>query len=585
MSAPLHCKALLTTIALSAQILAMDVAVTGPESDSAIVGKAIAWTASSSGAGNPVYRFRVRRPGGGYQMIRDFGPLASLDWAPDREGLFELEVSVKNAGTSEIATVSETVSVASRVDSGLPEVNSTDHPLVFLFSAPACPSGSRMRVRMQAGPAKPVLQTPFKPCLGGASMNFYLAGLYAETSYYAYAEWETGDKTSSGPSVEFRTGTVPPFSWNRTVVKAAAADAVQQVLLATSGVSQFATDLNGKVLWFNPSPLTYATSFDPGGYLWGVIEDDRLPVERQGIRKVDLLGRTVLETNAARVNEQLAAMGRRPISAFHHEVRTLPDGRVVALGSVEQLMTDVQEPGTVDVLGDMVIVFDRNLQVVWTWDAFDHLDVRRKAILGETCAPQAGGCPPFYLAAIANDWTHGNAVRPTLDGHLLYSSRHQDWLIKIDYADGGGDGHIHWRLGKDGDFTIAGSEPYPWFSHQHDGNFEFPNRLVVFDNGNTRIAGDGGKGNSRGQVIRLDEQSRTASLAMNADLGVYSWAVGSAQRLRNGDYHFEAGYVPTAAGLTALSIQVDRQGRIVSSIGADTLLYRSMRLSDMYSPF
>jgi len=29
----------------------------------------------------------------------------------------------------------------------------------------------------------------------------------------------------------------------------------------------------------------------------------------------------------------------------------------------------------------------------------------------------------------------------------------QDWLIKISYDYGDGDGHVIWRLGKDGDFT------------------------------------------------------------------------------------------------------------------------------------
>ena len=41
------------------------------------------------------------------------------------------------------------------------------------------------------------------------------------------------------------------------------------------------------------------------------------------------------------------------------------------------MLTGVQGKGTVDVLGDMILVLDRDLQVVWTWDAFDHLDPHR----------------------------------------------------------------------------------------------------------------------------------------------------------------------------------------------------------------
>lgn len=366
------------------------------------------------------------------------------------------------------------------------------------------------------------------------------------------------------------------------MLKAAAAGNSQPFLLATSGGSQVATDLSGRVVWYNPSPVTYATRFETGGYLWGFLEDDSQGVENQGIRKVDLLGHTVLETNAGRVNEQLAALGKK-ITGFHHEVRTLPEGRIVALAPTERMVTDQQGPGTYDVLGDMIIVFDRNLQVEWTWDSFDHLDLRRAAVLGETCAPGGGGCAPFYLATTAHDWTHGNALQQTPDGNLLYSARHQHWLIKIAYDKGEGDGHIIWKLGKDGDFRFQGDGEFPWFSHQHDGNFIDSHHVLVFDKGNTRVA-QRGTGNSRGQLIELDEAHSTASLSLNVDLGVYSVAVGSAQRLPTGHYHFDAGYVPGPANsISAYAFEVDTMGNLVSELEADTMLYRSVRLASLYS--
>jgi len=233
----------------------------------------------------------------------------------------------------------------------------------------------------------------------------------------------------------------------------------------------------------------------------------------------------------------------------------------------------------------MVIVFDQNLNVVWTWDTFDHLDVTRRAVLGETCLVN-GGCAPYALANDANDWTHGNAVQQTPDGALLYSSRHQDWLIKIDYNNGEGDSHVIWRLGKDGDFQFLSSDTYPWFSHQHDGHFLFssPSTLLVYDDGNTRVS-QLNQGNSRGQVLELDEKNRTATLRVNADLGVYSLAVGSAQRLRDGDYHFDSGYVVQEDNsVVAYSSEVDESGAIVYDAEANTILYRSFRMTDMYTP-
>ena len=562
-------------------LCAMDVTISGPADGSVLVGQTATWTGGASETGNIRYRFRVRHLGADFQMIRDYGPVASLGWAAMRDGAYQFEVSAKNHDSGVTATASQIVNVATRVAGGQPVVNPTDHPLVFLFSAPPCPAEARMRVEFQSA-GGPVLFTPFKNCTSAFSMNFYLAGLYAQTTYSAQAILDTGSNIIQGAPLTFQTGVVLPIFWSQRVVQAASVNVSQPILLATTGGSQVATDLNGNVVWFNLSPQSYATRLEPGGFLWGFLEDATQPVEQQGIRMVDLVGHTILETNAARVNEQLAALGKPPISGFHHEVRTLPDGRIAALASEERLVTDLQGPGTVDVLGDMIVVFDRNLQVVWTWDAFDNLDVSRQAVLGETCAGTGlGGCPPFYLATTANDWTHGNSLQQTPDGNMLYSSRHQDWLIKIAYANGEGDGHVIWKLGKNGDFAFLGSDPYPWFSHQHDGNFENPTRLMVFDNGNTRIQANGG-GNSRGQVIDLDETNRTATLVLNADLGVISIAVGSAQHLRDGNYHFDAGFVAGPGGASAYAFEVDGSGQVVDALVANVLLYRSIRLTDMY---
>ena len=233
------------------------------------------------------------------------------------------------------------------------------------------------------------------------------------------------------------------------------------------------------------------------------------------------------------------------------------------------------------------IVFDSQLNVIWTWDTFDHLDVTRKAVMGEVCVKGNGACPPYYLLPDANDWTHGNSVSQTPDGNLLYSSRHQDWLVKFNYDNGNGDGHVIWKLGKDGDFQIASNDPYPWFSHQHDAKilFSSPTTLLVFDNGNTRIAATPG-GNSRGQVFSLDEPNRAVSFILNAGLGVNSLALGTAEQLPDGNYNFDAGFVlaTSGPGMSAYSIVADTSGNIVYESKSDQILYRWFRLADLYSP-
>ena len=269
---------------------------------------------------------------------------------------------------------------------------------------------------------------------------------------------------------------------------------------------QTATDLTGRVLWYHPAAGDRIFRVLPGGTFL-------MNAGGQAFRETDLVGDVIRETSAARISEQLVELGKQSINSIHHETIRLPNGFTAMLCGNERLVTNVQGPGTVDVIGDAIVVLDTNLKVVWSWNGFDHLDVRRQALLGETCTPGGGaGCQPFHLAPIANDWLHSNSISYTPDGHFLVSVRHQDWVIKIDYANGSGTGRVIWRLGKDGDFTINSSDPYPWFSHQHDAEYELGGTQVLslYDNGNTRRT-QFPTANSRGQLYRLDEASRTAS--------------------------------------------------------------------------
>lgn len=538
---------------------------------------------SDTASQNLWYRFRVRRAGGQFQIIRDYGPVSTLDWtASKHEGVYDIEVSVRDLDSGERSEAATAIQFEPLTKGSNPEVTRTENPLIFVYSAPPCAAGSRMRVQFQTtGTA--AQNTPYENCSPGLTMNFYLAGMRENTTYSAHHVIDNGSEFATGPDVHFKTGSSGENIYSYTVlVPSERASSNPFLLGAPLGTYPAAHDLNGNLVWYAPVNLTFITRVGQGGEIWGANELPSADTSQQIIRKFDLTGMTLLETNAARVNEQLTAMGKRPITGFHHEVRPISGGRIAVLAGVEQIMTDVQGDGDVDILGDMIVVLDQDLNVVWTWDALDYLDPYRAATMNEKCP--AAGCPNFYLADSANDWTHGNAIQQTPDGNLLYSARNQDWLIKISYDGGEGDGHVIWKLGKDGDFTVDSADPFPWFSHQHDGNFELadPTRLMVFDDGNLRVHEQGG--NSRGQVYVLDEENRTATLDLNADLGVFAPAVGSAQRLRDGTYHFDAGFVLVDGDYIAFSFEVDGTGAIVYASRQDTILYRTFRLADLYTP-
>ncbi len=555
------------------------------------LGAPVTWTAVVSGARagtTLMYRFRVQAPGAGFRTVVDYGPNVSLTWTTiEQEGAYQIEAAVFDTSTLEESVTTSTVSFLPLASSATPVVTPSANPMVYIYSAPPCPAGERMRVQFHLANGAGQF-TPFKACAAGVSMNFYLAGLQQGAPYQIQHTIDNGRAVVAGPVISF----VPPVTASNPLTPTPLTQsAVPSGVLLQSvfGNAAVATDLSGNLIWLGPPDVTYLTRPATGGTFLGIGEDGTKDTSQQFLREFDLAGIVVAETNAARVNQQLASLGAHAISGFHHELRKLPSGGYLALADSERILTNVQGPGDVDVIGDTILVLDRNMQLTWAWDAFDHLDPHRMATLGETCTYPAGvACPPFYLTPIANDWLHGNALQLTPDGHILYSSRHQDWVIKIDYANGSGSGNILWRMGIDGDFQNVSSEPNPWFSHQHDPNFELNNStLLVFDDGNLRAANDP-NAHSRGQAFKVDETKRTVTPILNVDLGLYSGALGTAELLPDGNYHFDAGFLlSTDANGNSLeaarSVEIDPSGQMVFGVQFNTLEYRTFRMPDLYT--
>jgi arylsulfate sulfotransferase len=549
------------------------------------VGTTVVWASAATdpNPGSISYRFSVKPPAGDFVIIRDFTLQPGVEWTPgEREGAYQIKVTARNNITHETGDLTVNYVITSRVTGGIPVISNTAHPLVALYSAPPCSEGS-MRVRFWRTGDTSSQTTPWKSCQPDTSMNFYIAGMLAATQYSMQHEISSRAALPAeiGPTLFYTTATPPigMFPNNSVLVPSAASE--QGVLLNTNLVGGFfltATDLSGQGLWYYHKSVRYGTRPIPGGTMLVILD---VAGTYNTLREIDLAGNTLRETNVTRVSEQLVARGEQPITSFHHEARRLPDGKTLVLCSNDRTLSDVQGPGPVAIVGDEIVVLDQNWQVVWSWNAFDHLDVTRKALLDEKCTVTS--CPP-NMPPNSNDWLHSNSVSyVNTDGNLLMSMRHQDWLIKIDYSDGSGTGAVLWRLGKDGDFTTDSNDSYPWFSHQHDAEFELGGgqTISLFDNGNLRRAVPGVNQNSRGQVWNIDETNHTASLQLNADLGDYSFALGSAQRLADGSYHFLAGWLPNEH---SQSIEAQPDGSISFRFDNQVTAYRSFRMRDLYTP-
>jgi hypothetical protein len=86
----------------------------------------------------------------------------------------------------------------------------------------------------------------------------------------------------------------------------------------------------------------------------------------------------------------------------------------------------------------------------------------------------------------------------------------------------------------------------------------------------------------------VDEPNRLVTPLLNADLGVYSAALGAADLLPGGNYHFDAGFLlgVDANGnpqSSADSFEVDPVGNIALAVQFGALEYRTFRMPDLYT--
>lgn len=158
------------------------------------------------------------------------------------------------------------------------------------------------------------------------------------------------------------------------------------------------------------------------------------------------------------------------LPGLHHDVIELDNGNFLTLSYT---FRDIDYPdiGTAHVAGDLIVEVTPDGEIVWEWDSFDHLDPQRRRLGFDEVI-----LDPATLEN-AHDWTHGNGiVYDAASDTVLFSMRHQDWLVQIDRASG----DILWRFGAEGDFTLTqGTWPY----HQHSPQWQADGSLLLYDNG------------------------------------------------------------------------------------------------------
>jgi len=381
---------------------------------------------------------------------------------------------------------------------------------------------------------------------GGGAVSLFVAGMRANTLYHmrGIVKFKDGSQytdidqtvTTGGLQVAQRPNIVVTTAPGTTPQSG-----VEVLNLITPSpatvVNMVVTDVAGNVIW-TYNPAMNGRSPGPGkllpnghfliNYNFGIGVDGLNSI----MQEVDLSGTVVWQMTADDLNNALAAATcagcNITVAGTHHDFAILPNGHLVVIAGRQQMISGV------NVTGDVLIDLDENRKPVWLWNEFDHLDTNRR---------------PYLFP----DWTHTNAVIYSPDdGNLTISIRHQNWLVKINYADGTGNGDVLWRMGYQGDFTlVGGTDPQDWFYAQHGpsfvgsktaGNFS----LVLFDNGDDRGVAAGPLCGTSGEpacystvpLLQIDETAKTVTLVANPTAPVYSFFGGNAEVLANGNVEF-----------------------------------------------
>lgn len=440
---------------------------------------------------------------------------------------------------------------------------------------------------------------------GGGPVSIYVAGMLANSTYHmrASVQFQNGlsanDIDHTFTTTSYPANEIPKFTATTTMGQTPQAGIEMLNPIIGPAAEIAATDMSGNILWqyITASPIVGATIYAPKQMSNGdllvliapsgstVLNNPPAPGTPDLVREIDLAGNTVKQITMTQLNAALTAANYNlTLQVFHHDVTPLPNGHWLVLANTLKSFTNLPGyPGTTNVLGDVIVDLDTNLNPVWVWNEFDHLDVNRHPV----------NFP---------DWTHTNAIIYSKDdGNLVVSIRHQSWVVKVDYNNGAGTGNILWHLGEGGDFKlVGGTDPTDWFYGQHGPSFTTTNTtgifgLTLFDNGDYRIFPTGvtcGTGSappclySTVPVFQIDETAMTATLQFHQILptSLYSFFGGNAEVLANGNVEYDACGLPGAPHSQIFEVTDQANPSTVWNMQTTSTnyLYRGYRLPSLY---
>jgi arylsulfate sulfotransferase len=486
------------------------------------------------------------------------------------------------------------------------QVTTTNNPQVALYTM-TLPFPGSVTVNFGTDTTYGLKTWAQSTATAGGQVSIFVAGMKATTTYHMQAAVAfTNGINANDADHTFTTKAVPANMVLPVTTTTTAGMTPQPGLemlnpLNGSPTGVIVTDLSGNTLWTYANPGSASLNFidgvkmlPDGNMLMTIGANSSNPLGGpipaatiNEMREVNLGGDTVREITINDLNLELAAANcaecNVTLQTFHHDVEPLPNGHWLVLSNTLKALSPTSTPPLtnappITVLGDVIVDLDQNLQPVWAWNEFNHLDPNRH---------------PYSFP----DWTHTNAiVYSPDDGNILVSMRHQNWVVKVNYANGTGDGSVIWHLGEGGDFTLqGGTDPTDWEYAQHGPSFFSPNTTGVFslglmDNGDDRIFPTGVTCGSAGAppclyttipVWQIDESAKTATLTFHQILptSLYSFFGGNTDQLANGNVEYD---LCSQGKVFEVTPDNSNPQTVWSMQVSGTSLYRAFRIPSLY---
>ena len=577
-----------------------DTPLISPFSVTMTAGATVQFTATVNGAPVTNEIWEVNGVVGGTQTVGTITQDGSYT-APSHASGAPFVINIASSVSISRSLAHAYVSIFNRQDFPFSKVTATKNPLVAAYYV-AAPVGSLVEVAFGTDQDYG-LTTSFQLPEPGGNTIILVAGMRANTTYHMKAILQFTDGTTLGDTDHvFTTGALDALIPSLSAAQFGSNSPSPGIELLCldpiyggNALTAVATDLAGNVIWYydiGPGEWPYPMKLMPNGHMLVVAapltnNQGQIVPGSAGVnevREIDLAGNVVNRITISQLNQALANLGMQiGVESVHHDILILPSGDLIILFNFQE------SPDGVATLGDGLIDWNPTLGTgVWAWSSFDHLSVSHN---------------PSEIP----DWTHANAVIYSPDdGNLILSLRNQNWIIKINYQNGKGDGSILWRLGPDGDFSLpAGYTVGEWNYGQHYPTLTgttsagtFP--LMFFNNGNARPVGPNGDepcnytggpvypGNpecySSVPIFQLDESANTMQVVSEDKLAAFSECCGNATILPNGNLEYDVALDAFTPGASYVQEAIPENNyQIIWQMTMEKeLAYRAFRVPSLY---